>query len=214
MSGIPDPTDPRARVAVVPTGTANLASVLAGLRRAGADPFPCADPALLRRVERAVVPGVGSFAAGMRVLERHELAGVLRERVDAGRATLFICLGMQLLFEASEESPGVAGLGCFPGRVTRFPGSVRVPQLGWNAITAGAGCRLLRSGYACFANSYRLEAPPPGVASAMAEHGAPFVAAFERGDLLACQFHPELSSDFGGALLRAWIAGAREGVPC
>ena len=90
----------------------------------------------------------------------------------------------------------------------RFGEGVRVPQLGWNQIVPAAECQLLRGGYAYFANSYRLIEPPPGFAVATADHGGPFVAAIERGPLLACQFHPELSGAWGIELLRRWIVRA------
>jgi imidazole glycerol phosphate synthase glutamine amidotransferase subunit len=136
----------------------------------------------------------------------------MRERIDAGRPTLAICLGFQLLFEGSEESPGVEGLGVVPGRIERFNESVRVPQFGWNRVIPATESAMVRSGYAYLANSYRAGAPVPGWACAMADHGGPFVAAMERGPVLACQFHPELSGRWGLDLLGRWIANVRQEV--
>lgn len=189
-------------VVVVRTGAANIASVLAGLARAGAAGEVTTDPEIVRAAERLVLPGVGAFGATMARLK--PLAAILRERVEAGRPTLAVCLGLQLLCESSEESPGVAGLGVVPRRIERFPGTVRVPQLGWNRVEAG-GCSLIESGHAYYANSYRLAKAPAGWGAATSIHGGRFVAALERGAVLACQFHPELSGPWGIALLRRWL---------
>jgi imidazole glycerol phosphate synthase glutamine amidotransferase subunit len=191
-------------VAVVPTGTANLASVHAALARLGARSRLAEDAAMIERATHVVLPGVGSFGATMAGLCEAGLDAALAARVRAGRPTLAMCVGLQVLFEASDESPHAAGLAVLPGRVGRFPDSVRVPQFGWNRITPEPGCRFVEPGYAYFANSYRvLEAP--GCTLATAEHGGRFVAALEQGDLLACQFHPELSGAYGHALIARWL---------
>lgn len=195
-------------VVVVRTGTANLASVLAGLRRAGAEPRVSADPADVLTAERVVLPGVGAFAAAMAPLRAAGLVEPLRVRVAEGRPLLGICLGLQVLCAASEESPGSEGLGVIPATVRRFPAGPRIPQLGWNRIELAAGAALLAPGHAYFANSYRLDALPDGWTGALGDHGGPFVAALERGALLACQFHPELSGPWGQALLERWLRGA------
>lgn len=197
-------------ILVVRTGVANLASVLAGLRRAGAEPHVSDDAAAVRAARAVVLPGVGAFGAGVAGLSERGLDVAIAERVREGRPLLSVCLGLQLLLDASEEGPGVRGLSVVPGVARRFheaPG-VRVPQLGWNRVIPDTSCALLREGYAYFANSYRLVDPPPGFACAMTDHGGPFVAAFERGPVLACQFHPELSGRWGVELLQRWIAAA------
>jgi imidazole glycerol-phosphate synthase subunit HisH len=203
----------RPRVIVVRTGTANLASVLAGLRRAGADPAVSEDIVDIRAAAWLVLPGVGAFGPAMERLAEHNLVAALAERVRAGRPTLAVCLGLQLLAESSAESPGVAGLGILPAPVTRFPDTVRVPQLGWNEVHADSAAVLQTTGYAYFANSYRLVEPPMGWTAAFAEHGGRFVAALERGAVLACQFHPELSGQWGLNLLRRWLQRGAEGGP-
>ena len=129
----------------------------------------------------------------------------MSRRVESGRPTLAICLGLQLLVDASDEAPGQPGLGVISGRVGRFPSGVKVPQLGWNRVMAEPSCRLLGSGTAYFANSYRLEGIPEGWSAATSEHGGTFVAGLERGAVLACQFHPELSGEWGEGVLRRWI---------
>lgn len=197
-----------APVIVIPTGLANTASVLAGLRRAGGDPRVSADPAEVDAAARVVLPGVGAFAPAMAELEAHGLVEPLRQRLAEGRPTLGICLGFQLMCAASEESPGVAGLGALHGEVSRFgPEAPQVPQLGWNRVRPNPGSRWLAPGEAYFAHSYRLQALPEGWSGASTSHGALFVAAAERGDVLGCQFHPELSGEWGQALLRRWVTG-------
>jgi imidazole glycerol-phosphate synthase subunit HisH len=190
-------------VTVVLTGVANTASVLAAWRRLGALPVVTEDPEAVGRADLVELPGVGSFGAAMERLRATGLGDAVARRIRAGRPTLAICVGLQVLCEASEESPGVAGLGLVPGTVRRFGGAVRVPQFGWNRVAApGAGP--VRDGFAYYANSYRLADPPRGWDCAMTEHGGPFVAALSRGDVLACQFHPELSGAFGLSLLARW----------
>jgi len=193
-------------VLVVRTGVANVASVLAGLTKAGAVPHLSDDAGAVRAARAVVLPGVGAFAAGVKSLAARQLDLAIAERVRDSRPLLAVCLGLQLLLEASEEGPGERGLAVVPGVARRFQGDVRVPQLGWNRVVPAPECQLLREGHAYFANSYRLAEPPPGFASAMTDHGGPFVAAFERGPLLACQFHPELSGTWGIDLLRRWVA--------
>lgn len=193
------------KVLVVTTGTANMASVLAGLRRAGANACVTADPGEVLRADRLVLPGVGSLGEAISQLSRDGLVEVLSARVREGRPTLAVCLGLQILCESSAESPGVNGLGVLNCRAEKFPGSVRVPQMGWNRVEAQNGCRLLSDGYAYFANSYRLQDPPTGWGAAFSDHGSRFVAALERGHVLACQFHPELSGQWGLALIRRWL---------
>jgi imidazole glycerol phosphate synthase glutamine amidotransferase subunit len=193
-------------VLVVRTGTANLASVLAGLRRIGAAPRLTDDAGEVRTAPHVVLPGVGAFGAAMGQLRRQQLDGALRERLYADRPTLCVCVGLQLLCTASEESPDAEGLGVISARVTRFTGDVRIPQLGWNTVTPTHKGGLLEAGYAYFANSYKLDEVPAGWHGATAEHGQPFVAALARGNVLACQFHPELSGAFGLALARRWLA--------
>jgi imidazole glycerol phosphate synthase glutamine amidotransferase subunit len=195
-----------ADVVVVPTGTANLASVRAALMRLGARPRLAEDAAMIEDATHVVLPGVGSFGAAVAGLREAGLDAALAARVRAGRATLAMCVGLQVLFEASDESPNATGLAVLKGRVGRFPDSVRVPQFGWNRVVPEPGCRLLEPGYAYFANSYRvLEAP--GCRIATAEHGGRFVAALERERVLACQFHPELSGAYGHALIARWLEG-------
>ncbi len=194
------------------TGTANLASVAAAFRRIGAEPVIMEDKKEVMKAKRLVLPGVGTLGASMERIRAAGLVEPLCERVLSGRPTIAFCVGLQLLCESSDESPGVKGLGVVPRHVGRFPAHLAVPQFGWNKIIPGDGAKLLEEGYVYFANSYRVETPPDGWVPAMSDYGGPFVAAFEKGAVLACQFHPELSSTFGLALLRRWFdEGAEEG---
>lgn len=194
-------------VAVVRTGTANIASVLAGLRRAGSEPYLTDSPDDISSAPRLVLPGVGAFAAAMESLSSNGLVEPLMQRIKQDKPTMTICLGLQLLAKSSQESPGVSGFGLVDADVKRFPATVRVPQLGWNKITPVGDCKLLSEGYVYFANSYRLEQVPEGWNGAVSDHAGPFVAALEKGNLLACQFHPELSGEFGASLLERWVEG-------
>ncbi len=201
------------RVVIVATGTANTASVAAAFARCGCECVVTTDAVQVREAERLVLPGVGSFEAGMRALHGHGLASILLERIDRDRPLLAVCLGLQLLCAGSEESPGVEGLGVIDAGVRRLPDSVRVPQFGWNTVERG-DTTLLEDGYAYYANSYCLAEPPAGWRCATTTYGRRFVAAAERGRLLACQFHPELSGPWGAALIRGWLARTEAGVAC
>lgn len=197
-------------VVVVRTGTANLASVLAAFERLGIRADPVESAAEIDRSQRVVLPGVGSFGAGMARLRDLRLIDALRERVRAGRPTLGICLGLQMLAERSDESPGEIGVGAIAGRVARFGAGVQTPQFGWNRIEADPACRVLRTGSVYYANSYRLGAAPQGWHAAISTHGGAFVGALERGPVVLCQFHPELSGAFGSSLIDRWIRASED----
>ncbi len=192
---------------IVDSGVANLASIAGAFRRLGVTPVVSADPAVVRDAARVVVPGVGAFGTGMAALRSRGLDAVIRDHASRGTPILGICLGMQLLCEGSEETPGVTGLGIALGTCRRLPGHVRIPHLGWNTVSADQGARVVTTGVAAFANSYALPDSPAGWTPAWTTHGVPFVAALERGPLLACQFHPELSGAYGAALLERWLTG-------
>jgi len=196
-------------VVIVDSGVANLASIRSGFGRLGARVAVTRDPAVVRQASHVVIPGVGAFGAGMDALRAHALDGAIADVAAHGTAVLGICLGMQLLCEASDETPGVSGLGVIPGVCRRLPAEVRVPHLGWNTVTAAANMRLVATGVAAFANSYALRDAPGGWTAAWTTHGVPFVAALERDNVLACQFHPELSGAYGAGLLQRWLTGAR-----
>jgi imidazole glycerol-phosphate synthase subunit HisH len=203
-------------VVILRTGTANLASVVAAFERLGLVTLVTEDAGVFCDASLAVLPGVGSFGACMGRLRELGLMDAVRQRIESGRAMLGICLGMQVMCAASEESPGVVGVGVVTAQVRRFGTDVSVPQLGWNRLEADAACRVLRSGMVYYANSYRLEQAPAGWSVGRTDHGGNFVGALERGPVVLCQFHPELSGGFGAGLLARWVevAEAAEGVRC
>lgn len=208
---------PSSRAVIASTGVTNLASVCAALARAGLVVECTDDPERFEGADLAILPGVGSFAAGMQALRATGLDRAVVARAAASRPLLAICLGLQLLCESSAEAPDVSGLGIIPTRVTRMIPSpaVRVPQLGWNFVDAG-DATLARDGLAYFANSYAATTLPSGWQGAWFEHGDRRIAAVQRGGLLACQFHPELSGAWGRGLLRRWIraSSALGATPC
>lgn len=201
------------RIYIVDTGIANLASVQAAVNRLGMTPRLTRDADVVDRCSRLILPGVGSFDAGMRSLRDCDLEVALRSRIERNLPTLAICLGMQMLCRESEESPKARGLGVIDGAITLFQ-SLRVPQLGWNFISSEP-TGFFDPGYAYFANSYRLTAAPAGWETACTDYAGPFIAALRRGNIVACQFHPEISGDFGMSFLRKWSAlTLQEGQPC
>eukprot|EP00727_Mastigamoeba_balamuthi_P000260 m51a1_g10230 putative imidazole glycerol phosphate synthase (818) ;mRNA; r:161003-163933 len=215
-----DDQAPRVPVVVVRTGTANTGSMLAALRRAGADAAMATDAAQVATAGHVVVPGVGTYGACLAAVRGQPgLEEALRDRVRRGAATLFVCVGLQVLGNASEETAGVAGLGAVQAECRLIPAGegVRVPQQGWNRVEPAARSRFISPGYAFFTNSYAFLAPAgnsaepfgDGWAASTTQHGARLVSALERGQVLAVQFHPELSGRWGRDLLRRWLGSPR-----
>jgi len=206
----------RPEVVIVDTGSANLASVAAALDRLDARVHVSNDASRIRDAPLVVLPGVGAFGPAMDRLRAGGLDAAVRNRVQRGHPLLAICLGMQLLCEGSEECKGVIGLSVAPGLVRRFQPPARVPQMGWNMVTPTPGAALLQAAAMYFANSYRLECIPAGWAGATSDFGGTFASALERGPVLACQFHPELSGEHGLQLIGRWLALGKdsEGGSC
>jgi len=195
-------------VLVVSTGTANTASVLSAFARLGAKARLSDEPSAIRDADYVVLPGVGDFGAASMRLEQSRMREPLVDRIAEGRSTLAICLGMQLLCDNSEESPGVKGLGVVPAAIGSFSEQLRVPHMGWNRVDV-EDPGVLESGCAYFANGYRLASRPPSWSAATTSYGGTFVSAIERGAVLACQFHPELSGAWGEGLLSRWLERGR-----
>ena len=193
-------------IAIVDAGLGNLRSVEKALHHVGADARITALPDEVRRADRVVVPGQGSFGDCMSGLRARGLDAAVTEAVARGVPYLGICLGLQVLFDTSDEAPGVPGLAIFRGANVRFepaPG-IKIPHMGWSRVHAGATSRLLApadGAYFYFVHSFFPRPADDTLVAATATHGAAFCAAIERENVLACQFHPEKSGREGLALL-------------
>ena len=195
-------------IAIADYGIGNLGSVTKAFRRAGAEVLLTGDPDALRRADALVLPGDGAFAATMAEVERRGLVPVLREAVLAGKPLLGICIGMQLLFEESEEHGRHRGLGFLPGRVRRFEGELPVPHMGWNALRARRAHPLVDAvpdgSYVYFVHSYYCDAPED-VVLASSDYGREFAAVVGRGAVLGVQFHPEKSQEVGLRMVESFV---------
>jgi len=197
------------RIAVVDYGIGNLRSAEKALQHLGADANLTSNAAQIASADAVVLPGVGNFGACMRALRASELESVTRTAATDGRPFLGICVGMQMLFDGSDESPDVQGLGVVAGRISRLPGRVRLPQMGWNTLEPRSDTRLLAGlptpVWCYFVHSYAPEPTDPSVIAAWCDYGTRFTAAIERGSLWATQFHPEKSGAVGLALLANFV---------
>jgi imidazole glycerol-phosphate synthase subunit HisH len=196
-------------IAVVDYGIGNLRSAEKALQHLGADARLTDAAGEIAAADAVVLPGVGNFGACMRALRSSGLEAVTRAAATDGRPFLGICVGMQMLFEGSDESPDVAGLGIVAGRITRLPETVRLPQMGWNTLEPQGDPRLLAGladpAWCYFVHTYAPEPTDPSVVAAWCDYGRRFAAAIERGPLWATQFHPEKSGDVGLALLGNFV---------
>jgi len=204
------------KVALLDYGAGNLRSVANALRQIAIEPTVAAGPSAMVGATHVVLPGVGSFGDCMAQLAARDLLVPLREWLTAGNPYLGICLGYQILFESSEESPGVEGLGCIAGHVKRFlpePGE-KIPHMGWNAVVprtpeAGFWKGLGNDPYFYYVHSYFPVPANPEIIAAHSRHGTQeFAAAIQGPHLLACQFHPEKSQAAGLRLMRNFFDSA------
>jgi glutamine amidotransferase len=200
-------------VAVLDYGIGNLRSAQKALERVGADARLTADPEMVARADGVVLPGVGAFGRCVEALASSGLTGVATDAAqraaDGGRPFLGICVGLQLLYEGSWECPDVRGLGVMDGRVELLSGDVKRPQMQWNRLEPRAGHAMFEGladePWMYFVHSY---APPVGPDTvATCQYGAEVCAAIARGNLWACQFHPEKSGDTGLRILSNFVAG-------
>ena len=193
-------------VSIINTGVANIASIQSAFSKLGYETEFVQSPSDIETAKAVILPGVGAFEAGMSALNADNFSEPLKQRIQDNKPTLAVCLGMQLLCESSEESPGVTGLGVIKCQIHKFSPGIRTPHFGWNQVRSES--QFFETGYAYFANSYRLgEEPGDGWETATCEHGEPFIAAIRKGNVVGCQFHPEISGDFGFAILKKWLEG-------
>ncbi len=193
-------------IAVVDSGVANLRSVMNALKHLGAQACVAHTPADLAGADKIILPGVGAFAAGMEQLHRRGFVEPLRDYVRKGVPLLGICLGMQLLFERSEEMGDHQGLGLLPGAIVKFPDrGLKVPHMGWNQLTNHGSSPLLTGvpdgSYAYFVHSYYAETDAPAMILASTDYGVSFPAVVGQGKVYGAQFHPEKSQYTGLKLL-------------
>jgi len=187
----------------------NLASVHKGLERAGGAVKLTSAPEDIESAAGVVLPGVGAFGQCMGNLRSLDLEAPVNEAIASGKPFLGICLGLQVLFDEGEESPGVRGLGVIPGVVRRFPPGLHVPHMGWNQVEVVGQTPVLagvRDGdFLYFVHSYYPEPADPSVAATHTEYGMTFVSSVCQGNVFACQFHPEKSQRVGLTLLRNFV---------
>jgi glutamine amidotransferase len=197
------------RIAVVDYGIGNLRSAEKALQHLDAEARLTSDVRVIEAAEAVVLPGVGAFGACMQALRAAGLEAATKSAATDGRPFLGICIGMQMLFDGSDETPDVTGLGVVSGRVTLLPRTVRLPQMGWNTLDLSAGSRLGAHlpdpAWLYFVHSYAPEPEYDGVVAAWCDYGRRFAAAVEDGPLWATQFHPEKSGDVGMRMLRNFV---------
>ena len=192
---------------VLDYGGGNLKSVANMLDFFGTDYEITSDPNKILAAKAVLFPGQGHFGNAMTSLEKQGLVKPLKTIIAAGVRFLGICVGMQVLFETSEEAPNVDGLGVFKGSVKRFTQG-KIPQIGWNEVKTTEANTLLENGYYYFVNSYHVVPQDPSVISATADYYGTFTAAVERDSVAAMQFHPEKSAACGHAAVLKFIKGA------
>ena len=203
-------------IAVIDYDAGNIRSVEKALISLGEQVHITGDAEEILSADKVILPGVGAFGDAMKSLRARGLEEPIRAFIASGKPFLGICLGLQLLFESSEESPGVAGLGLLKGKILRLPAEsgLKIPHIGWNSLTirkpGGLFAGVEGEPYVYFVHSYYLQAEEDVVA-ATAEYGATIHAAVQKDNLLACQFHPEKSGEVGLRLLRNFKAMAEGG---
>ena len=196
------------KIAIVDYGAGNLPSVERALLKLGVQTERAVEPSQLQSAKAIVLPGVGHFAAFVAGLRERNLTEALRAAFDAGKPMLGICLGLQAMFAASDEAPGDAGLAFFAEQVRALPTNVKSPHIGWNQLRRTRESSLLRGlpddAYFYFAHSFAAPASAQPTVAAC-DHGFPFAAVIERGNLRGVQFHPEKSGETGSQVLRNFV---------
>ncbi len=204
-------------IAIIDYDAGNMKSVEKALQYLGEETITTRNREEILQADGVILPGVGSFKDAMEKLESYHLVEVIRECAERKIPFLGICLGLQLLFESSEESPGVEGLHLLDGKVVKIPATedIKVPQIGWNSLTFPHKGSLFEgveeNAYVYFVHSYYLQAADSEIVTAQTEYGVKIDASVEKGNIFACQFHPEKSSEVGLQILRNFVKISREG---
>ena len=195
-------------IGIIDYDAGNIRSVEKALHYLGQETVVSRDPDTLLNADKVILPGVGSFGDAMENLNRYELVPVIRQVVQEKTPFLGICLGLQLLFESSEETPGVPGLGILKGKILRIPPcpGLKIPHMGWNSLHLQHEGRLFKGipedKYVYFVHSYYLQADEPEIVKAVTDYSTCIHASVEKDNVFACQFHPEKSSRFGLEILK------------
>lgn len=198
-------------IAIIDYGAGNLHSVKNALDFLGADNIVTGNKEEILNADKVILPGVGAFGDAMKCLEESGLVDTVKAAAQSGKPFLGICLGLHLLFEESEESPNVKGLGIFKGKIVKIPdnGSLKIPHMGWNNIHITKDSKILKNigdePYVYFVHSYYVEAEDSSVVSAYTEYGQRLDIAVEKDNVFATQFHPEKSGDTGMEILKNFI---------
>ncbi len=197
-------------IAIIDYDAGNIKSVEKALQYLGEEAVITRDAGEILAADKVILPGVGAFGDAMEKLNRYGLVPVIHEVVEKGIPFLGICLGLQLMFESSEEAPGVEGLGLLKGKIVRIPegDGLKVPHMGWNSLSFPKKGRLFagipENSYVYFVHSYYLQAEED-IVTATAEYGVTIHASVEKGNVFACQFHPEKSSHTGLTILKNFV---------
>ncbi len=198
-------------IAIIDYDAGNIKSVEKAVDLLGQESVVTADSEEIFRADKVILPGVGAFGDAMGNLRRTGLDDVIRQVVRKGTPFLGICLGLQLLFERSDEAPGVEGLGILKGEILRIPDKegLKIPHMGWNSLHLEHGGRLFRGveegAYVYFVHSYYLKAAEEEIVKASTEYSVHIHASVEKDNVFACQFHPEKSSDVGLSILKNFV---------
>ncbi len=198
-------------IAMIDYDAGNIKSVEKALQRLGADVVITKDADVILRADKVILPGVGAFGDAMQNLKRYALDEVIHKVVEQGTPFLGICLGLQLLFERSDESPGVEGLGILKGEILRIPDQedLKIPHMGWNSLHLQNKGRLFHGiseqAYVYFVHSYYLKAEEEEIVKATTQYSVNIHASVEKDNVFACQFHPEKSSDVGLKILKNFV---------
>lgn len=198
-------------IAIIDYDAGNIKSVEKAMTYLGQEALITRDYDTLLHADKVILPGVGAFGDAMEKLREYGLVSVIEQIVSKDTPFLGICLGLQLLFEESEETPGIAGLGLLPGRIERIPDcpGLKIPHMGWNSIEIRPDSRLFQNvpnqSYVYFVHSYYLRAKNPEDVVATTEYYTQIHASIEHNNIFACQFHPEKSSTVGLQILKNFI---------